>query len=62
MANYTCEKSTHVCYQEIIEELAELSDRELYSYCLTSSDKQVIQTILDYKDRISDKARAVIAR
>lgn len=51
MENRNSEKSMHNYYQTIVEELAKLSDKELFSYYLTSSDKSVVQTILEYKEK-----------
>lgn len=51
MLNTKYEKASQNRYQEIVEELAKLSDWELQSYCLSDSDKLVIQAVLDYKHK-----------
>lgn len=48
------EKPSKNRYQEIIEELARLTDLELHSYYLDFSYKHIIQDVLEYKQKISD--------
>lgn len=43
------ENSTQSRYQEIVSDLAQLSEWELRSFCLSESECSVIQVVLEYK-------------
>ena len=48
------QKSHKDRYQEIVEDLANLPEWELRSFCLKEAYIPVIQTVLDYKKEVSN--------